>query len=204
MKTLIVEDHSIIRYFLKDYLKDHFPDFIIEIMSDFNESVVHDIALVNPDLVLLDISLDKYDALDFFVELKNLLPKTHFIIYTMHNISSYKNFFWKAGASAYLLKEDATLDLKHTIQTVLNGNRVFPSSNELPIDNYRLNQLTFTDSEKLLLQSLLDEKNTDEIAEVLSCSTKEVFNLRRKILTKTGAKNTHQLINYAIDYNWLR
>lgn len=204
MKILIVEDHSIIRVYLKTYLAEHYPNATIDLIKDFNSSLLESIINVNADLVILDISLDRQDALDFFVKLKKNLPDTHFIIYTMHNISSYKRFFWNAGACAYVLKEDAQSNLKQIIDSVLNGERVFPKEFDTGEKDYRLNQLTFTDIESRLLKALVDNIKDDELDKTLNCSKKDVLNLRRKLLTKSGAKNTQQLINYALDYNWIR
>lgn len=204
MKILIVEDHSIIRVYLKTYLAEHYPNATIDLIKDFNSSLLESIINVHADLVILDISLDRQDALDFFVKLKKNLPDTHFIIYTMHNISSYKRFFWNAGACAYVLKEDAQSNLKQIIDSVLNGERVFPKEFDTGEKDYRLNQLTFTDIESRLLKALVDNIRDDELDKTLNCSKKDVLNLRRKLLTKSGAKNTQQLINYALDYNWIR
>lgn len=204
MKILIVEDHSIIRIYLKTYLAEHYPNATIELIKDFNSSLLETIIKVDADVVILDISLDQQDALDFFVELKTNLPNTHFIIYTMHNISSYKRFFWNAGASAYVLKEDAQSNLTCIINSVLKGERVFPKEFETEVNDYRLNQLTFTKIERRLLKALVDNIRDDELDKVLSCTKKDVLNLRRKLLTKSGAQNTQQLINYALDYNWIR
>ena len=204
MKILIVEDHSIIRVYLKSYLAEHFPNASISLIKNFNSSLLQDIIDANAELVILDVSLEKLDALDFFIELKESLPNTHFIIYSMHNITSYKRFFWNAGASAYVLKEDAQSNLKCIIDSVLKGDRVFPEPVEGELTDYRLNQLTFTDIENRLLKALVDNINDDELDKTLNCTKKDVLNLRRKLLTKSGAQNTQQLINYALDYNWIR
>lgn len=205
MRILLVEDHSIIRVYLKSYLEKQFPEAEILLIREFNSSLQQEIMLAQANIVILDISLEKLDALDFFPDLKNQMPKTHFIIHTMHNISSYKRFFWNAGASAYVLKEDAETDLKHIIEAVQKGKRVFPKQLEQNTNNdYRLNQLTFTEIEKQLLCALIENVHDDELNITLKCSKKEVLNLRRKLLTKSGAENTQQLINYAVDYNWVR
>lgn len=204
MKILIVEDHSIIRVYLKNYLAEHYPNATIGLIKDFNASLTESIVEADADLVILDISLERKDALDFFTELKSNLPGTHFIIYTMHNITSYKRFFWNAGASAYVLKEDAQSNLKCIVDSVLKGERVFPKEFENEVNDYRLNQLTFTDIESRLLKALVDNIGDEELDKTLNCTKKEVLNLRRKLLTKSGAQNTQQLINYALDYNWIR
>lgn len=204
MKTLIVDDHSLIRVYLKHYLHDNFPSFSVEIISSILPSLPDDIVQTQAELIILDISLEELDILDYFKELKSRLPNTFFIIYTMHNIASYKKFFWKNGASAYVLKEDAESELKEVIEAVIDGKRVFPELDVTADDDFRLNQLTFSQQEIQLLAALLETIDTKEICDRLNCSKKEVLELRKKLLTKSGAQNTQQLVNYAIDYNWIR
>ena len=204
MKILVVEDHSIIRVYLSSYLNEHFPEAEICVIREFDNAIINNIVKAEAHVVILDVSLENQDALDFFSALRSRLPETHFIIYTMHNITSYKRFFWNAGASAYVLKEDAQADLKNIIIAVLEGDRIFPDHVETQIDDYRLNQLTFTKTERKLLEALVNNVNDDDLDQILNCTKKDVLNLRRKLLTKAGAKNTQQLINYAIDYNWIR
>ena len=204
MKALIVDDHGLIRVYLKHYLEEHFPDYQTHVLTSISAGLPDEIIAINPELVILDISLDTLDTLDFFIYLKKNLPNTIFIIYTMHNITSYKQFFWKNGASAYVLKEDAQLELKDIISATNSGKRVFPILKE-PFDNdYRLNQLTFSVQEKELLEALIETIDTDKIAAKLHLSSIEVLNLRLKLLQKTNAKSSHQLIKFALDYNWIR
>ncbi len=204
MKTLIVDDHGLIRVYLKHYLEDNFPDYQTHVLTTISAGLPDEIIAFKPELVILDISLDTLDTLDFFIYLKTNLPNTVFIIYTMHNITSYKQFFWENGASAYVLKEDAQLELKDIITATTNGKRVFPILKEPFDDDYRLNQLTFSEQEKNLLAALIETIDTDKIANKLHLSTIDVLNLRLKLLEKTSAKSTHQLINFALDYNWIR
>lgn len=204
MKTLIVDDHALIRVFLKHYIEEHYPNFEVVVLRSITSDLPEQIILAKPELVILDISLNEFDTLDFFIHLKQHLPKTLFVIYTMHNIFSYKNFFLKHGAHAYVLKEDAQSELKDVIATVLNGGRVFPKLDTQKFTDYQLNQLTFSTNEKALLSALLDSLDTEIIAEKLNLTNNEVLAMRQKLLKKTGAKNTQQLVLFTINYNWIR
>ena len=122
----------------------------------------------------------------------------------MHNISSYKKFFLAHGAQAYVLKENAQAELSDIIEAVLDGKTVFPKEFDLPLTDYNLNQLNFSDLEKKLLSALLETLDTDEISKLLELSASDILNVKLSLLEKTGAKNTQQLVSYAIDYNWIR
>lgn len=204
MKTLIVEDHQLISTFLKYYLNEHFPKYDVKLINTNTDHILQNIVAHNPELVVLDISLNDVDSMDFFESLKTALPQTYFIIYTMHNIASYINFFYQQGANAYVLKEDAQLDLKDVINKVLVGERIFPNIETLVDQDYRLNQLTFTETEKRMLAALLETTDTDELVDKLNCNKLDILNMRRKLLNKCNAENTQQLINYTRKYHWIR
>jgi DNA-binding NarL/FixJ family response regulator len=204
MKVLIVDDHALIRVYLKHYIEEHFPRFEVSVIQKITPTLPEDIIDINPQIVVLDISLDILDTLDFFKHLKSKLPGALFIIYTMHNISSYKKFFLAHGAQAYVLKENAQAELSDIIEAVLDGKTVFPKEFDLPLTDYNLNQLNFSDLEKKLLSALLETLDTDEISKLLELSASDILNVKLSLLEKTGAKNTQQLVSYAIDYNWIR
>ncbi len=204
MKTVIVEDHQIIRSYLEHYLFTHFSTYHVTLITTFTSNLKEEIVAKKPELLILDISLECVDTMDIFTWLKTKLPNTYFIIYTMHNISSYRNFFYNAGAHAYILKEDGEQELKDVIKTILTGQKVFPKANNAELDEYRLNQLTFTEQEKSLLNVLLSTQETEEIVKQIKLSKTEILNLRRRLIEKSGAKNTQELLNFTIDYNWIR
>lgn len=204
MKVLIVDDHSLIRVYLKHYLEAHFPHFEVSVLQNIEANLPEQIIALAPELLILDISLDFLDTLDFFKQLKTNLPKTYFVIYTMHNITSYKSFFLEQGAHAYVLKEDAESELKDVIKAVLTGSLVFPTELNVKINDYRLNQLSFSEREKTLLSTMLETINTEDIARRLSITTTDVLNLKHALLQKTGASNTQELLLFTAEYNWIR
>jgi len=202
MIITVVDDHPLVRNYLKCYLATHFANDKIIVLHNITDNIVNEITQTCPDVVVLDISLDKIDSLDFFEELKKNLVHTKFIIYSMHKIQSYINFFKSKGAHAYIAKEDSTEEMALIIERALNNQTTFPDDS-LPIDqDYRLNQLTFTDVEKKMLTALKQQISTENIATLLGIDSSEVFNLRKKLLFKTGAENSSKLLQLAEEYNW--
>jgi DNA-binding NarL/FixJ family response regulator len=202
MTITIVDDHPLVRNFLKCYLSNHFPDDNVAVLHTINLTVVEDIIATKPNVVVLDVSLDKIDSLDFFEELKKKLPQTTFIIYTMHKIQSYINFFKNHGAHAYIAKEDSTEEMADIIKRALQNQTTFPDDSVSIDQDYRLNQLSFTPIEKEMLQALKQKINNDQIAIKLNVDKIEVLNLRKKLLFKTGAESSNHLLQLAEEYNW--
>ena len=53
MKALIVDDHGLIRVYLKHYLEEHFPDYQTHVLTSISAGLPDEIIAINPELVIL-------------------------------------------------------------------------------------------------------------------------------------------------------
>lgn len=203
MKILIIDDHPMVRNFLKNLLCAHFQTAQIDTLYHAEPHFVNDIIAYNPTLVVLDISLSHLESLDIFLDLKQSLPQTYFVIYSMHNLPSYIGFFKTNGAHAYVLKENAMEDLARIVAEVLAGNFVFPLLLPIEDSHYRLHQLQFTAFEKSVFRALREGFNNDKLMQQLGLSKNDLTEIRKKLLLKTCAQNTTDMLKLAEEHNWL-
>jgi DNA-binding NarL/FixJ family response regulator len=203
MRVTIVEDHPLVRSYLKSYVHENFPDAQITLLHVINQNILQDIVATQPELIILDISLNDMDSIDFFPELKASLSDAKVIIYTMHYNNSYIEFYKNNGAHAYVLKENASDDLKGIINLVRNNQFFFPGDTVEMDMNYRLNQLTFSKTEKQIMHALHDGLDNESISSLLNIPRQEVLRIRKKLLFKTGAANTLELLQLSKEYPWL-
>ena len=88
-------------------------------------------ARLQPDIVVLDIAMPQLNGLDAGRRLKHALPKVKLIFMTMHEDPDLVGEAFRAGASAFLLKEAAVSELTEAIEQVLKGGTyVTPSAAE--------------------------------------------------------------------------
>lgn len=202
MKVVIVDDHPLVEDYLTNIIKDSFPEYIVESLP-VKQSVAQDIIAAKPDLVMLDISLDKYDSFDFFTDLKSALTKTYFIIHSMHNLRGYITFFEDSGAHAYILKDGHTDKIIRIIKGVQAGKKYFPKPRINKTQRqYSLNQLKFSSSEKEFLGALINSHDTEYLVTKLHADRASVLELRKKLLFKAGARNSQHLVELTLTYNW--
>src|SRR5580765_5432286 len=77
---------------------------------------------LRPEIVVLDIGMPRLNGLDAGIRLKQDLPKVKLIFMTMHQDPYLVGEAFRAGASAFLLKEAAVSELTEAIDRVLKGD----------------------------------------------------------------------------------
>jgi DNA-binding NarL/FixJ family response regulator len=138
--------------------------------------------------------------------LRALSPECKVCILSMHAKVYFVTEAFKAGASAYLLKESAAEILVDAVRIVLAGqryidpaliNKVFAHSPLLNPAAANPNSLSKRDEEVLRL--VAQGFTTKTIGEALHISPKTVEKHRSKILERLGLHNSVELVRYAVE-----
>ena len=119
-KILIVEDHTLLRVGLRALLSQ---DEEIEIAgeSEDGREAVRAVGTVNPDLVLMDLTMPRTNGIDAIREIKRRYPGVRVLVLTVHKADEYIHESLKAGADGYVLKDATHDELRTAIHTVLRG-----------------------------------------------------------------------------------
>ena len=83
---------------------------------------------LNPDLVLVDISLPDQSGIDLTRRIRGMLPETRVLIISMHSKVSFIAEAFQAGATGYMVKESAAERLLQGLDTVLAGDYYLDSA----------------------------------------------------------------------------
>ncbi len=140
----------------------------------------------NPDLVITDISMPEMSGIEFIALLKQKHPKIKIMVLSMFaNLQSYK------GIDAYLLKESSEEELIEAISNVLEKGIKHLNIIENKNENIHLydSQVLLTKREKEIINLIIKEKNTTEIAETLFLSKHTVMTHRKNIFFKLEVTN---------------
>lgn len=119
-RILLVEDHEIVRKGLYDLIEGHSGWRVCGEATNGKAAIEKALAL-NPDLVVIDLSMPIMSGIEATKELRRLCPATKIIIVSMYD--SQENAAVKAGANAYVAKSRTWLDLRKTIAAVLEEKR---------------------------------------------------------------------------------
>ena len=152
---------------------------------------------MNPTVALLDISMPDMTGLDVCRAIQEEKLTTQSIILTMHDDRLLMQEAMQRGAQGYLLKDNTFDEVIEAIHTVAQGGQfVSPSLAEQVEDTEKLAPLS--SREKEVLRMIAEGETVKVIANKLDVSTKSIDTYRQRLMRKLGAKNSAQLIQYAV------
>lgn len=205
MRILIADDHTIVREGVKMLLREAYP------FADIVDAVDSRDMLANVDtgkwdVIISDISMPPGDSgLEAIRKIKEKSPATPIIILSMHSPEQYAVRSMKAGASGYLTKSAAALELVKAVNRVLSGRRyisedvagILADAFEKPDLERSIEHLS--DRELEVFKLLAQGKSVSDIAKHLVLSANTVNTFRGRLLEKMKFQNNLELIKFAVD-----
>jgi DNA-binding NarL/FixJ family response regulator len=206
IRVLVVDDHQMfIQGIVAMFAEDEEID-IIDGCAD-GKAVLEQLQSVMADVVLLDINLPDMDGVDVCKKISALYPETKIIALTMYNEGSFITGMLKNGAKGYVLKNSDKNTLKEAIQTVYQGGSFFGEDVAQTLmqgmmpekQRSRTKGPKLTRREKEILNLIVQEHTTHEIAEQLFISLNTVETHRKNLLQKLNVRNTAGLVRFAVE-----
>ena len=158
------------------------------------------------DLMILDINMPVIDGIEITKMIKQKYPEIKVLILSMYKKSEFIKTLISAGADGYILKNSEKQVLLEAISTLISGERFF--SNEIQesiIDSFTSKQFSkdieiveLSEREKEVVQLIVQEKSTAEIADILHLSQHTINSHRKSILNKLDVKNAAGIFRYAL------
>jgi DNA-binding NarL/FixJ family response regulator len=210
IQVLIADDHNMFVDGIESILKGE--DHIQVAGKCFDGRAVFDmIKAIDIDVILLDINLPEMSGIEVCKKLTEEYPKIKVLALSMHNDESFVTEILKNGAMGYILKNTGKLELIKAIESVYNGQSYFSDEVTRIIMKSLVKQRQGTKStgsrptpkisrrEKEVLELIVREYTTQEIAGELFISLKTVESHRRSLLTKLNVRNTAGLVRVALE-----
>lgn len=202
-KILIADDHSAIRIGVKQICLAEFPNVAIGEAMNYAE-VFQRLNEGDWDILILDIDLPGRNGLEILQKLRADKIKIPVLMFSFHGEEQLAIRAMKLGASGYLSKDSADLELVNAIRQICSGRKyVSHSLSEklltlLDDDNQRVPHEQLSEREYQTLLLIASGKNITEIAELLSLSKPTISTYRARILEKMKMKNNAALTTYVI------
>lgn len=203
-RIAITDDHPIVIEGLKNVL-DSEPGYQVVATYSNLEATRKGLQEAKADLLLLDINLPDGNGAKICPELIKERPSTQIIGLTNLEDTAFIKLMLRNGARGYLLKNTRKEELIQAMDTVLSGEIYLPEKIKKLLVNESLGKVQshfipkLTRREKEVLDLILSEYTTQEIAEKLFISTKTVESHRTNLLQKTGTRNTAGLVRIALE-----
>ena len=204
ISVLIADDHTIVRSGVRLLLEAESDIRVVGEALNGREALELAESL-QPDVVLMDITMPEMDGLEATKQLKTRFPHINVLVLTMHRSDDYFFEMLKVGASGYILKGAKTSELINAVRIVQGGEVfLYPSMTQKLVQGY-LQLVNWDDEgepslsprEKEIFRLLAEGYSNKEIAEKLVISPSTVHSHRGNLMDKLGLGNRRELIQYA-------
>lgn len=209
IRVFLIEDNRLLREGIANVLKRDGGFEVVARAEDGDAVRKMREANTPPDIVLLDLGLEKTNSLKLMAQLRNELPQVKFIAMDILPEEVDIIEFVKAGGSGFILKSAALEDYVETINAVAEGQKVLPpvmttslftqivdtalkSGKEIPDESLRL-----TAREKEIINLISEGLSNKEIASRLHIATHTVKSHIHNILEKLALGSRLQIAAFA-------
>jgi DNA-binding NarL/FixJ family response regulator len=205
VNILIADDHAVVRKGLRALIEAR-PEWKICGEACNGRQAIRMAREINPDLIILDISMPDLNGLEATAEIARCCPNTRILMLTMHYSEEFVERSLKAGARGYLLKSDAEQDLLEAVEALLQDKPFLtPPASELLLERFLHDGQEHSDSlsvlttrEREVLQLIAEGCTNKTIAERLCVSSRTVETHRAHIMAKLQVGSVSDLVRYAI------
>lgn len=204
-RILMADDHSLVLAGLRRLVEE--VGDVVGTVED-GRALIEQAQRLQPDIILLDISMPLLNGLDAARQLTKLVPDSKLIFVTMHATPTYVTRAFEAGAAGYLVKQSAAEELRQAIEAVLRGQHymtpfvtkdtmgmtLHPSQG--PVCKQPVTALTPRQRE--VLQLIAEGKSAKSIASLLHISVKTVEFHRTRLMEELNLHSAAELTRYAV------
>lgn len=205
IRVLLADDHRMLREGLRRSLTEEGFDVVGE--ADNGEQAVRLAAELEPDIVLMDVSMPEMDGVEATRQIRATDTATRVLMLTMHADQEVLADAIRAGASGYLVKDCSTEEISEALRMAAKGDTALsPQLAATMLDEVRRleapgpadEEHVITKREEEVLQLIADGASTPEVASQLYISQKTVKNHLASIYQKLDARDRTQAVLQAV------
>jgi two-component system, NarL family, response regulator NreC len=208
IRTVIVDDHAVVRTGLRLLLEAEEDIEVVAEAGDAREAIFEARAK-KPEVILLDVVMPGRSGLEAIPDLMKESPESKILVLSMQDDAAYVREAFGSGASGYVLKEAADVEVVEAVREVAQGRRyVHPVLGARLVaadadERARAEAYPLSDREHEILRLLALGHTNQEIANSLYLSVRTVETHRAHIMQKLRISTRAELVRYAIDHGML-
>ena len=219
IKLMLVDDHDVIRTGLRAFLETQ-AGFEVIAEAKNGLQALEKAKETQPDIVLMDITMQDMDGIEATLQLKKLYPGCQILVLTVHADKQYFMKMLEAGASGYITKQAAADELVSAIKAVAAGHVYLqPALARWLLEDYQ--QLSkgvalptpdeisekekdaigldiLSERERQVLELVGEGLNNHDIGKQLGLSPKTIARHRERIMKKLNMHSRTELVKFAI------
>ena len=207
IRILLADDHTLVRQGLRKLLEER-PDWDVIAEAGDGREAVRLAEQHKPNVAILDVAMPLLNGIEATRQITKRVPGTHVLVLSMHADEAYVTQILQAGATGYLLKDSADVDLLKAVGEAAQGRSFFsPAIARVMLDDYvrQLADKGITDRyeslsarEREIFQLIAEAKANKEIAALLGVSPSTVETHRAHIMEKLDLHSAAEIVLYAV------
>ncbi len=211
IRILIADDHQLFRSGIISLLNDD-SEILIVGEAETCTQLIDKYFEVQPDLMLLDISMPDMSGIDAFKIIRKKDKEAKALFLSMHDTEEYIYYTYKVGGKGLISKNTIKGELLFAIKSIHAGNKYFGKkydSAKLKEIESKYRQTTVSENddyvhltvrERKILEYLSKGILSNEMADLLKLSKRAVDHSRAKLMQKLNIKTLPEFISYAVKY----
>lgn len=201
IRVLIADDHAVVREGIRHVLSSDDGFDVVGEAANGVEAVSLARAL-EPDVVVLDISMPSLSGLDAAAQIRDSVPDASILVLSIHDHEEYVLQSVRAGAQGYLRKDSSPAELRGAVRAVHEGGSVFGGDVARALasalrNERRIAQLTAR--ERDVLVEIARGRTNKEIAALFGLSVRTVESHRESLMKKLDIHGVASLTRFALD-----
>lgn len=200
-RVLLADDHRLVVEAFKQLLE---PEYCVVGTVTDGRTLLAVAPKLNPDVILLDISMPLLNGLDAGRRLKQMMPAVKLIYLTVNEDPDLAAEAFRLGASGYVVKSAVASELFQAIPEVLKGRPyVSPLVTEGLVDcmknpKHRHGSAKLTTRQREVLQLLAEGRAMKQVAATLNITPRTVAFHKYRMMEELGFKTNADLIRFAV------
>jgi DNA-binding NarL/FixJ family response regulator len=212
LRIFLADDHTVMREGLKSLVNAQ-SDMDVIGEADNGRATLQRVRELQPDVIILDISMPDLNGIQVTERLKRMGHKTAVLVLTAHDDNGYLRQLLEVGASGYVLKKAAAEELINAIRVVAAGGVYLdPSLAGKVVGGYLNNRRLggkpqnndLSEREVEVLRLVAWGYTNKEVAAYLRISVKTIETHKANIMQKLDLKSRVEMVRYALRQGWLR
>lgn len=201
--VLVVDDHDVLRTGLRSMLAGN-PEIEIVGEADNGWEALEVLEEIDPDVVLLDVTMPGLDGLATLARIRALRPELPVLILSMHDDPAYVEEAIGSGAAGYLLKTVSLDELARAVRAVHGGQGYLQAEVTAPLlsrfsrSSLGSAEVRLSGREREVLQLIADGLSNADIGETLGIGDETVKTYVTSIFRKLGASHRAHAVAMAL------
>lgn len=203
-RIILGDDHTLVLEGIRRLLDSNYD---VVACADNGKQLVSEALRLQPELIVLDITMPILNGIDAAKEIRKALPEIKFVFVSMHANAVYVRKAMEAGASAYVLKSGASDELIEAMEVARKGGTFLsPGLGREVIEEVKARPrsssrhvLDLTGRQRQILQLIAEGKQNKEVAALLHVSVRTVEFHRSRLMSRLGARTAAELSRFALN-----